>query len=63
MKKLNFVAACMAMFLVQWISAQQKAAAPIDRPSEPNMLFDDDGGKVQFVPADLSAAAEQFLVQ
>jgi hypothetical protein len=57
MKKLNLVAACIAMFLVQWTSAQQKAAAPIDRPAEPNLLFDDDGGKVQFVPADLSASA------
>ena len=56
MKKLNFVAACIAMFLVQWTSAQQKAATPIDRPAEPNLLFDDDGGKVQFVPADLSAS-------
>ena len=55
MKKLNFVAACIAMFLVQWTSAQQNAATPIDRPAEPNLLFDDDGGKVQFVPADLSA--------
>lgn len=56
MKKLNFVAACIAMFLVQWMSAQQKMATPIDRPAEPNLLFDDDGGKVQFVPADLSAS-------
>lgn len=59
MKKLKFLAACIAMFLVQWMSAQQKAATPIDRPAEPNLLFDDDGGKVQFVPADLSAAAEK----
>ena len=59
MKKLNLVAACIAMFLVQWMSAQQKTATAIDRPAEPNMMFDDDGGKVQFVPADLSAAASK----
>src|SRR5215813_8331923 len=32
--------------------AQQ--AAPVDRPPEPNFVFDDDGGKVQIVPADFS---------
>jgi len=37
------------------LTAQQSAT--IDRPSEPNFLFDDDGGKVQIVPADLSVAA------
>jgi len=34
------------------LTAQQ--AAPVDRPAEPNLVFDDDGGKVQIVPADLS---------
>jgi hypothetical protein len=37
----------------------QQAARTVDRPEEPNLVFDDDGGKVQFVPADLSAAAEK----
>jgi hypothetical protein len=37
----------------------QQAAPTVDRPEEPNLVFDDDGGKVQFVPADLSAAAEK----
>jgi hypothetical protein len=46
------------MFLVQWAAAQQ-AAAPVDRPAEPNMVFDDDGGKVQIVPADLSASPQK----
>jgi hypothetical protein len=55
MKKLNSILVVFAMFLVQWAAAQQ-AAAPVDRPAEPNMVFDDDGGKVQIVPADLSAA-------
>jgi hypothetical protein len=53
MKKLTLILVLFAMFLVQWAAAQQ-AAAPIDRPAEPNMVFDDDGGKVQIVPADLS---------
>ena len=34
------------------LTAQQ--AVPVDRPAEPNLVFDDDGGKVQIVPADLS---------
>jgi len=36
------------------LSAQQKAS--VDRPAEPNLAFDDDGGKAQIVPADLSVA-------
>jgi hypothetical protein len=31
-------------------------AANLDRPAEPNFVFDDDGGKAQIVPADLSIA-------
>ncbi|HMF90247.1 MAG TPA: hypothetical protein VKL40_06365 [Candidatus Angelobacter sp.] len=34
------------------LAAQQ--AASVDRPPEPNFVFDDDGGKVQIVPADFS---------
>jgi hypothetical protein len=34
--------------------AQQ--AGTVDRPAEPNFVFDDDGGKVQIVPADFSVA-------
>ena len=37
------------------LAAQQQAS--VDRPSEPNLVFDDDGGKAQIVPADLSVAA------
>lgn len=60
MKKLNFFLS-FAMFLVQFAAAQQPkpAAAPMDRPAEPNLLFDDDGGKVQFVPADLSPSPQK----
>jgi hypothetical protein len=36
------------------LAAQQQAS--IDRPPEPNFAFDDDGGKAQIVPADLSVA-------
>ena len=54
MKKLYL--ATLLMFLAQFGVGQQ-AAAPVDRPPEPNMVFDDDGGKVQIVPSDLSAAA------
>jgi hypothetical protein len=36
------------------LSAQQQAS--VDRPVEPNFAFDDDGGKAQIVPADLSVA-------
>src|SRR5207302_9336558 len=36
------------------LAAQQ---APVDRPAEPNFAFDDDGGKAQIVPPDLSVAA------
>lgn len=53
MKKLYL--AGLLMFFAQFAAAQQQAVAPVDRPPEPNMVFDDDGGKVQIVPADLSA--------
>jgi len=36
-----------------------KPAQPVDRPEEPNLVFDDDGGKAQIVPADLSAGAQK----
>jgi hypothetical protein len=58
MKKLISVLVPFAMFLVQSMAAQQ-AAAPVDRPPEPNMVFDDDGGKVQIVPADLAASPQK----
>jgi hypothetical protein len=43
----------------QTANSQAPAAASMDRPAEPNMVFDDDGGKTQIVPADLSAVAEK----
>lgn len=39
---------------VTCILAQQQAT--VDRPAEPNFVFDDDGGKAQIVPADFSVA-------
>lgn len=36
-----------------------KAAAPLDRPEEPNLVFDDDGGKAQIVPPDPSLVADK----
>ena len=36
------------------LTAQQ--AVTVDRPPEPNFVFDDDGGKAQIVPADFSLA-------
>lgn len=36
------------------LSAQQQAS--VDRPAEPNFVFDDDGGKAQIVPVDFSVA-------
>jgi hypothetical protein len=40
-------------------NAVAKPSASLDRPEEPNLVFDDDGGKAQIVPADLSVAAEK----
>lgn len=38
---------------------QAAAVQSIDRPAEPNLVFDDDGGKTQIVPADLSVTVEK----
>ena len=40
-------------------NAPAKPAASLDRPEEPNLVFDDDGGKTQILPPDLSVAAEK----
>ena len=40
-------------------NAVAKPSASLDRPEEPNLVFDDDGGKTQIVPADLSVVAEK----
>jgi hypothetical protein len=37
----------------------KKTAAAIDRPAEANLVFDDDGGKVQIVPPDMAVLVEK----
>ena len=62
-KKISMIVLAMALSLAP-LAAQQQPVAPqqvakIDRPAEPNLVFDDDGGKVQIVPADLSAGTSK----
>src|SRR5262245_59527607 len=45
--------------LLAHTAAPQQPSRPADRPEEPNFVFDDDGGKVQIVPADLSSAGNK----
>jgi hypothetical protein len=52
MKKLALSTLLLCGLATSVLTAQQ--ASPVDRPAEPNLVFDDDGGKVQIVPADLS---------
>src|SRR5215467_11607604 len=54
MKKFAFCALLLCGLATRVLVAQQPA--PVDRPPEPNFVFDDDGGKVQIVPADFSVA-------
>ena len=54
MKKLVLCALLLCGLASGVLAAQQ--GPRIDRPAEPNFVFDDDGGKVQIVPADLSVA-------
>ena len=51
---MHFALCCFAASATCVLAAQQQAA--VDRPAEPNFVFDDDGGKVQIVPADFSVA-------
>jgi hypothetical protein len=54
MKKLAFWILLLCGSVSCILAAQQQAT--VDRPAEPNFAFDDDGGKVQIVPADFSVA-------
>lgn len=54
MKKFAFCTLLLCALATCVLTAQQ--AATVDRPAEPNFAFDDDGGKVQIVPANLSVA-------
>jgi len=60
MKRFLLFAIPLAAMVVQTAIPQQ-ASKSLDRPEEPNLVFDDDGGKVQIVPADLSSVgSKQF---
>jgi hypothetical protein len=52
MKRFTLGALLLCGLATSVLAAQQ--ATTIDRPPEPNFVFDDDGGKAQIVPADLS---------
>ena len=59
MKRLVVPIFLLASLAAGVLMAQQPAVS--SRPAQPNFLFDDDGGAVQIVPADLApAAARQF---
>jgi hypothetical protein len=48
-----------AAFAVQQANNTAQPASALDRPAEPNFVFDDDGGKAQIVPADFSVAGQK----
>src|SRR5258708_28700426 len=48
-----------AVLAVQQANNSAQAVSALDRPVEPNFVFDDDGGKAQIVPADFSVAGEK----
>ena|ERR1700757_3887070 len=57
MKKFAFGILLLCGTVTCVLAAQQQAS--LDRPAEPNFVFDDDGGKAQIVPADFSVAGEK----
>jgi hypothetical protein len=57
MKKFAFGILLLCGTVTCVLAAQQQAS--LDRPAEPNFVFDDDGGKAQIVPADFSIAGEK----
>lgn len=64
MKRLVFCALLLAGLATSAFAAQQGNKSPdappaVDRPAEPNFVFDDDGGAVQIVPADFAVAGEK----
>src|SRR5215468_1527472 len=57
----QFALSILLLCTVTCVLIAQQAAAPVDRPAEPNFVFDDDGGAVQVVPADFAVAgAKKF---
>jgi hypothetical protein len=62
MKRIALAILLWASSLTPALAQQNPPASPaasVDRPQEPNLVFDDDGGTAQIVPADLSVAAEK----
>src|SRR5882672_11257965 len=58
MKQLGLFMLLFAAAAILGANAQQQAPA-VDRPGEPNFVFDDDGGAVQIVPPDFAVAGEK----
>lgn len=59
MKRLAFSTLLLAGLAMPLLGGQQGSKVPdasssIDRPAEPNFVFDDDGGKAQIVPPDFA---------
>ncbi|MGC2695193.1 MAG: hypothetical protein WA738_05320 [Candidatus Angelobacter sp.] len=46
----------MPVFGLQQVNKSPDAPSALDRPAEPNFVFDDDGGKAQIVPPDFAIA-------
>jgi len=59
MKRNLFCILLLTVAVVLSANAQQPAPAVVDRPAEPNFVFDDDGGAVQIVPPDFAVAGEK----
>src|SRR5260221_2556043 len=64
MKRLVFCALLLAGLATPAFTTQQGNKSPgalpaVDRPAEPNFVFDDDGGAVQIVPPDFAVAGEK----
>src|SRR5215467_3641191 len=62
MKRIALAALLFVGAVTPALAQQNPPASPapsVDRPEEPNLVFDDDGGKAQIVPPDLSVAAEK----
>jgi hypothetical protein len=56
MKRLILCTLFLASFFATQLLTAQKAVKPADLPASTNFISDDDGGVVQIVPADLTAA-------
>src|SRR6266700_7031637 len=57
-KRLRLFMLLFAAAAILGANAQQQAPV-VDRPAEPNFVFDDDGGAVQIVPPDFAVPGEK----